>query len=132
METTLQQHDDIPGHGGRRAGAGRPAGSRSDPAVLRQYRAARSRNEAAKADLAELRLREMRGAYVDRRAVIAAAATSHDLLAHALRQVATRLSVQGLPQWACAEVQRMIEAELVGVAAAYSAMAGPEPVPLDR
>jgi hypothetical protein len=127
----LNETDDIPDHGGRRAGAGRPAGNRSDPAVLQKYRAARTRNEKAKADLAALKLRNMLGAYVERSAVIQAAATTQDLLAHALLPLSAKLTGQGVPAWACAMVSQAVEVELANVAATLAEVAGPEPVTLE-
>lgn len=128
----MEDFDDIPGHGGRRAGAGRPKGSRTDSAVASKYRAARAQNEAAKADLAQLKLRELRSAYVDRAAVIQAAAVAHDLLSHALQPLASTLAEQGIPPWACTMVRQAVEVELSSVSAAFADVAGPEPIALEQ
>jgi hypothetical protein len=64
----------VTGHGGERAGAGRPSGPQTEDQA--DYNLWRARNEKAKAQTAEFDLEIKRGAYLPRETVAAAAATA--------------------------------------------------------
>lgn len=75
------------GHGGARAGAGRKPKGYEPPKAKADFDEARARNEAAKADLAELEYKRKSGQYVARAAVRDASAHAFASVAQSLRSI---------------------------------------------
>lgn len=128
----MNNFDDIPDHGGRRAGAGRPSGSRNEPGIARKRRASRARREAAVADLKELEFQRLGGMYLDRAAVINATDTLQGVLADAVRSIPSRLAAAGIPAKFCAIASRAIETDLAAAADVLAKVVGPRPTVLVR
>jgi phage terminase Nu1 subunit (DNA packaging protein) len=112
--------DEIPRHGGRREGAGRP---RTRSAEAESFDKARARHEAAKAELAELDLKVKTGEYVARSAVRQAAATASASLAQTLRSIPDNLERRlGVAPEVAEEVGRAIDAALNDLADEFQMM----------
>lgn len=97
------------GHGGARPNAGRkPSGYKKSAEVI-AFEIGRARNEAAKADLNELKFRLESKQYVDRSAVQQASATLFANFAQTMRSIRDNLERKGVPLAVCEEVDQVIE-----------------------
>ncbi len=94
--------------GGFRPGAGRKPADYVPPPETIEYNKAKARNEAAKADMAELDFRIKSGQYVDRAAVQQAGAMVLTTIAQALRTISDNLERKGVPVDVCVKVDEVI------------------------
>ena len=111
-------------HGGRREGAGRKPADYKQPPARADLDTAKARNEAAKADLAELDLRIRSGDYVARSEVREVCATALAVLSQSLRSVPDNLERRlGTNPELAAEVGSLIDAALDEIADSFERLA---------
>lgn len=114
------------GHGGARAGAGRPPGSGTNAeraAARHDFEAERARHEKIKADEREFEFAVKRGEYLPRAVQQSAAATALAVLTQALRSIPDNLERSlGLSPEAVEQVGVEIDNALAEVAAAFRMM----------
>lgn len=113
-------------HGGAREGAGRPAGSATNPeraAARAEFETERAEHERVKRLEREFEFAIKRGEYLPRDAQRSAAATALAVLTQALRSVPDNLERSlGLAPEAAEQVGIEIDNALAEVAAAFKAM----------
>jgi hypothetical protein len=113
------------GHGGARKGAGRKPKDHVPSKDKTDFDAARARNEAAKADMAELEYQIKSGQYVSRDAVKQACATAFASLAQGLRTIPDNLERKlGLGGEACEAVGEIIDEALANLSGEFELMTG--------
>lgn len=114
------------GHGGARAGAGRPAGSATNPeraAARADFETERAEHERVKRLEREWEFAVKRGEYLPRVVQQSAAATALAVLTQALRSIPDNLERSlGLAPEAVEMVAQQIDDGLAEVAAAFRAM----------
>ena len=103
------------GWGGARRGAGRKPADYEKPKEDQDFDKARARHEAAKADLAELRLKIETGQYVSRESVREAVATVKAGFVQTMRSVSDNLERQGVAAGVCVTVDQVINEALADV-----------------
>ena len=120
----------IPKRGGARPNSGPKSGKfKGDGEATNydDYAAARARNEAAKADLAELEFQVKSGQYVDRAAVRQASATAFATCAQAIRSIPDNLErTAGVSPDVAQIVSDQIDAALSALSTTLEMMSGPE------
>lgn len=112
------------GRGGNRTGGGLRLPKSKD---LLDLDKAKARKESADADLKELEYKVRLGLYLDRAAVVEAAATAHAMAAQSLRSLRDTLERQGVPVPICEQVDAAVTEALNTLAEDYRLMSGPEP-----
>ena len=111
------------GHGGARRGAGRKSADYEKPQEVKDFDAARARNEMAKAELNELELKIKSREYGPRTAFRQAAATALASIAQTLRSVPDNLERRmGVSPEVAEEVGKQIDAALDDLASEFEMM----------
>lgn len=111
-------------HGGAREGAGRKPNTYVKPQEAVDFDKARARNEAAKAQLNELKFEVDSHNWVSRAAVRQASATAMASMAQGLRGVEDNLERQGVPIDVCQKVGEAISRALEALGNELEMMAG--------
>ena len=112
-------------HGGARQGAGRKPPGYKKAAEQIEFDKARARNEAAKAELNELKVKVELGQYLPKAMVVQLVTTAYATLAQSMRSIPDDLERKiGLDPTACESIANYIDAALGDIAERFEKLAG--------